>query len=184
MKYYKQGESYTYQGYLGYGPIAAYLGQKGWCLGIGLREGSQHSQTNFIPFLGQSIKRAKEVTNKPLLVRVDTTHDSLETLVALAGHEKVFYIVKWNPRSENRMEWRNKAFRDGDVTEPRLGKRIALLSVHVWREHNGRTYRFRLVLRVIARTIDRTGQMLLTPEIELEGWWTSLKAPEQTVIKL
>jgi S-adenosylmethionine hydrolase len=29
----KEGVSYTYKGYDGYAPIAAYLGQEGWCLG-------------------------------------------------------------------------------------------------------------------------------------------------------
>ena len=29
-------------------------------------------------------------------------------------------------------------------------------------------------MRVIERTIDKHGQFLLTPEIEIEGWWTSL----------
>ena len=80
---------------------------------------------------------------------MDSAHDSLDTLVALAGQAKVSYIVKWNPRSENRVEWRNRAFLDGDVTEPRPGKK-----------------------------------MLIAPEHELDGWWTSLKSPETTVIKL
>jgi hypothetical protein len=39
-------------------------------------------------------------------------------------------------------------------------------------------------LRVTERTIDRKGQILLVPDIELEGWWTTLKSPEQTVIEL
>ncbi len=180
----KEGVSYTYQGFFGYAPIAAYLGLEGWCVGMELREGSQHSQTNFIPFLERTIKRAKEVTNKPLLFRVDSAHDSLDTLVALEGYKKVSYIVKWNPRREDKVEWRNRAFFDGDVTEPRPGKKIAVLSVDVWREHKGKVYPLRLILRVTERTIDRKGQMLIAPEIELEGWWTSLKLPESKVIEL
>jgi hypothetical protein len=180
----KEGVSYTYQGFFGYAPIAAYLGLEGWCLGMELREGSQHSQTDFIPFLKRCIQRAREVTNKSLLVRVDAAHDSIDTLVALSGKEKVSYIVKWNPRSEDRNQWRNKAFSDGKVSEPRLGKKTALLSVNVWREHKGKVYPLRLVLRVTERTIDRRGQMLMVPEIELEGWWTSLTSDEATVIEL
>lgn len=56
----KEGVSYTYQGFFGYAPIAAYLGLEGWCLGIELREGSQHSQTNFIPFLERIIQTRKK----------------------------------------------------------------------------------------------------------------------------
>ena len=33
----KEGVSYTYKGYDGYAPLAAYLGQEGWCLGCELR---------------------------------------------------------------------------------------------------------------------------------------------------
>jgi len=180
----KEGVSYTYQGYDGYAPIAAYLGLEGWCVGMELREGSQHSQTNFIPFLEGSIKGAREVTDKPLLVRLDAAHDSIDTLAALDGKQKVSYIVKWNPRSEDRNQWRHRAFSEGKVSEPRLGKKTALLSINIWREHKGKVYPLRLVMRVIERTIDRRGQMLIVPEIELEGWWTSLNYDEQTVIKL
>jgi hypothetical protein len=180
----KEGVSYTYQGYDGYAPIAAYLGLEGWCVGMELREGSQHSQTNFIPFLDRSIKRAREVTGKPLLVRLDAAHDSIDTLAALSGKEKVSYVVKWNPRSEDRSQWRDRAFSGGKVSEPRLGKKIALLSLDVWREHKGKIYPLRLVLRVTERAIDRRGQMLIPPEIELEGWWTPLNSDEKTVIEL
>jgi hypothetical protein len=31
-------------------------------------------------------------------------------------------------------------------------------------------------MRVIERTIDKHGQHLLVPEIEIEGWWTSLES--------
>lgn len=180
----KEGVSYTYQGYFGYAPIAAYLGMEGWCLGIELRQGSQHSQTDFIPFLDRSIERAKEVTSKPILVRLDSAHDSIDTLAALSAHEKVSYIVKWNPRSEDRLKWRNRAFEDGDIVEPRPGKKVALSSVNVWREKDGKIYPLSLVLRVTERTVDRKGQILLIPDIELEGWWTSLDLPGKTVIEL
>jgi hypothetical protein len=34
------------------------------------------------------------------------------------------------------------------------------------------------------RSIDKKGQQLLTPQIELEGWWTSLTVSEEDVIQL
>ena len=46
---------------------------------------------------------------------------------------------------------------------------------------NGYTYFLRRVMRVVERTIDKQGQQLLVPALELEGWWTSL-AFEATVI--
>ncbi|QWF72400.1 transposase [Methylomonas paludis] len=39
----KEGISRTYKGYDGYAPIAAYLGNEGWCLTNELRVGKQHS---------------------------------------------------------------------------------------------------------------------------------------------
>jgi hypothetical protein len=43
---------------------------------------------------------------------------------------------------------------------------------------------FRLIVRVTERTIDRHGQYLLLPAIDLEGWWTSLADEATTVIAL
>ncbi len=37
-----------------------------------------------------------------------------------------------------------------------------------------KTYRFRRVMQITERTTTASGQMLLIPDIEIEGWWTSL----------
>ncbi len=165
----KEGVSRTYQGYDGYAPIGGYLGEEGWCLGIELREGSQHSQKGFIGFLSKMLKRARKVTRKPLLVRTDAAHDALETLVALRRHPKVAFIIKWNPRQSDPMYWRDLAFRKGRVTEPRPGKKVAVVSTRVTRRHGGKTHRFRLVIRVTERISDAKGQMLMRPRLELEA---------------
>jgi len=180
----KEGVSRTYQGYDGYAPIGGYLGEEGWCLGIELREGSQHSQKGFIGFLSKMLKRARKVTRKALLVRTDAAHDALETLVALRRHPKVAFIIKWNPRQSDPMYWRDLAFRKGRVTEPRPGKKVAVVSTRVTRRHGGKTHRFRLVIRVTERISDAKGQMLMRPRLELEGWWTSLSVEEDQVIAL
>jgi len=39
------------------------------------------------------------------------------------------------------------------------------------------------VMRLVERTADRDGQLLLEPEYELEGWWTSLDEAPEAVIK-
>jgi len=77
----------------------------------------------------------------------------------------------------------------GVVTQPRPGKRVALFSVRVKEtvtDDQGveRTYTFRRVMRVTERTIDKKGQPLLIPDIELEGWWTSLKLADEKIIEL
>ena len=47
----KEGVARTYHGYDGYAPIGAYLGEEGWCVGLELRPGDQHSQKDFLFFL-------------------------------------------------------------------------------------------------------------------------------------
>ena len=180
----KEGVSRIYNGEDGYAPVAAYLGREGWCLELELREGKQHSQCGFIPFLDRVLKKARLLTSRKILVRLDSAHDALETRTTLKGHKDVNYIIKWNPRKEDQGKWAKRIFEEGKVSTPRPGKRVGLLTVHIRQVHKGKTYRFKRVMRVVERTIDRKGQLLLVPEIELEGWWTRLDLPEKHVIRL
>jgi hypothetical protein len=180
----KEGVSRIYNGEDGYAPIGAYLGREGWCLELELREGKQHSQSGFIPFLERVVQKARALTSRKILVRLDSAHDALQTRVALAGYRNVNYIIKWNPRKEDQREWARRIFEEGMVSTPRPGKRVGLLTVHIQQVHQGKTYRFKRVMRAVERTIDRKGQLLLVPEIELEGWWTRLDLPEKHVIRL
>jgi hypothetical protein len=104
----KEGVSRIYNGEDGYAPIGAYLGREGWCLELELREGSQHSQCEFIPFLKRVLEKARSLTSRKLLARLDSAHDALETRATLAGQRNVSYIVKWNPRKENQRKWATK----------------------------------------------------------------------------
>lgn len=185
----KQGVSRTYHGYDGFAPIAAYLALEGWLLEIEHREGSQHSQKNFIPFLARVLHKALALTTAPLLVRLDSAHDAWETRIELTRHERVDYILKWNPRGQDKTLWHRRAFAEGTISEPRPGKRVALLSVrdtHNWTDENGNKQKrtCRRIVRVIERTIDKKGQFLLEPDIKLEGWWTSLKLSAEKIISL
>jgi len=180
----KEGVSRIYNGEDGYAPVAAYLGREGWCLELELREGKQHSQCGFIPFLDRVLKKARLLTSRKILVRLDSAHDALETRTTLKGHKDVNYIIKWNPRKEDQGKWAKRIFEEGKVSTPRPGKRVGLLTVHIRQVHEGKTYRFRRVMRVVERTIDRKGQLLLVPQIELEGWWSGLDLPENQIIRL
>ena len=180
----KEGVSRIYNGEDGYAPVAAYLGREGWCLELELREGKQHSQCGFIPFLDRVLKKARALTSRKILVRLDSAHDALETRATLKGHKDVSYIIKWNPRKEDQGKWARRIFEEGKVSTPRLGKRVGLLTVHIRQLHERKTYRFKRVMRVVERTIDRKGQLLVAPHIELEGWWTGLDLPENQVIGL
>ncbi|OKY73931.1 MAG: transposase [Desulfobulbaceae bacterium DB1] len=180
----KEGVSRTYHNYNGYAPIASYLGLEGWCLEVELRPGSQHSQEGFVPYLNRVIERAKTLTSKKLLVRLDSAHDALETRLALRDHNKVSYIIKWNPRRENTNDLCARAFAEGAVTEPRAGKRVALLTIRKNQEHEGQHYGFTKVVRVTERITNKHGQLLIVPDMTVEGWWTNLDLPAQKIISL
>jgi len=169
----KEGVAYTYKGHDGYAPIAAYLGQEGWSLGCELRIGSQHSQKEFTPFLGKVIRRAKRITSKPILLRLDSGHDAEASRQEVASHDNVDHIIKLNPRSTYTTERWLPQLEEKNVTwHPiRDGKDYATTSVI----HNTKYGQQRLVLRIVRRTCDAVGQMFLCgPDYELEGWWTTL----------
>jgi len=156
---------------------------------IELRDGSQHSQSGFIPFLARVLHKGLELTAAPLLVRCDSAHDAWDTRIELSSYERVDYIIKWNPRKQNLNYWANFVFSEGVVSIPCPGKRVAVMSVsekHTYKTDEGieKTITCRRVVRVIERTIDKKGQLLLAPDIELEGWWTSLDLVDQKIIEL
>ena len=174
----KEGVSWTYKGFDGYAPIAAYLGEEGWCLGLELRPGSQHSQAEIGHFLERVLPRARRLSRHPLLGRLDAGNDAAETRAIFADGGDDF-IIKWNPRRQDLVAWRERAEKEATWTSPRDGKRVGTFSQTIEEEFRGKTRAFRRVVRVTVRDIDRHGHKLLVPDIALEGWWTSL--PEALV---
>jgi hypothetical protein len=182
----KEGVGWTYKGFVGYAPIAAYLGQEGWCLGFELRPGSQHGQAEFTHFLERVVPRAKRLARHRLLARIDSGHDAAENR-AWFMDEHVDFIIKWNPRRQNLGAWLARAEKTAVWTEPREGKRVGIFSETVEETWGDKTREFRRVISVTERTIDKHGERLLVPEIVLEGWWTSLgevMCPEAQIIVL
>ncbi len=187
----KEGVSRTYKGEDGYAPMAGYLGQEGYCLELELRPGSQHCQKGTPEFLQRVLGRARQLTDAPLLLRLDSGNDAIENIAVVEAHNEqdeqaapVHYLIKWNPRKESPERWLAYAEEHGEWSEPRPGKRVALFDVRETRTYDGYEYPLRRVMRVIERTIDKRGQQLLVPEIEIEGWWTSLEFDEETIIAL
>jgi len=184
----KEGVSRTYKGHDGYAPLAVYLGEEGWCIACELREGKQHGQKEFIYTLERAIPRARTLTSQPLLMRLDSGHDALENRLYLE-EENIDYIIKWNPRREAKKGeiWLAKAEALGDQViweTPRKGKRIATFSIKVKQDVDGHLYTYRRVMQITERTIDKKRQVLLIPEIEVEGWWASLTISDQEIIEL
>jgi len=187
----KEGVSYTYKGMDGSAPIAAYLGQEGYCLELELREGKQHCQKGTPDFLRRNLERARRLTDQPILLRLDSGNDAIENIDLVLEHNEqhpddlpVHFIIKWNPRQQDPQRWLAYAEQYGDWYEPRPGKRVALFTVKETRTCTGYEYSVRRVMRVTERCIDKHGQSLLLPDIEIEGWWTSLLRDEEAVIAL
>lgn len=171
----KEGVSRTYKGFDGYAPIFAYLGEEGYAINAELREGKEHCQKNTPFFLLQSIRLAKQLTNLPLLVRLDSGNDSGDNL-GICFEEGADFIIKRNLRKESGEEWLKIAKEKGMRCLERPGKDVYLGSL----ERNG----VRVVFKVIERTILADGQILLFPEIEVETWWTSLDFPASVIVEL
>jgi hypothetical protein len=185
----KQGVSRTYKGCDGYAPMAAYLGREEYCLEFELREGKQHCQRATPEFLARVLARARRVTEEPVLLRLDGGNDALDNVEVVLAHNEsdavgVDFLSKWNPRTEDRHSWLEHAQENAEFSEPRPGKRQWVFDLETTRLRGGYEYTVRRVMRVIERTIDKRGQALLVPEVEIEGWWTSLDLECEKVIAL
>ena len=179
----KEGVGRTYAGVDGYCPLAAYLGQHGYCLELALRPGVQHSAKETDFNLERVIPMAQRLSaagpKAPILVRLDSGFDSAALMRGIeacnqAGTPQVDWLIKWNPRSTGVAALSERL--DAEPTtawqHPREGKRTT-----VWQEAlriEGIERPLRRVLRLIERTIDAQGQVLIEPQLTLEGWTTSL----------
>ena len=162
---------------------------EGYCLEFELREGKQHCQRGTPALLERVLGRARRVTAAPLLLRLDGGNDALDNIDVVLEHNEtdavgVDFIIKWNPRKEDPQEWLAYAQEHARFTKTRPGKRVAVFNFQVTRYRKGYEYQLRRVMRVVERTMDRKGQALLVPQVEVEGWWTSLALGSRQVIAL
>lgn len=171
----KEGVAYTYKNFFGYTAMVAYLGTEGWCLGAELRPGDQHAQKDFVKYLGGVLERARLLTSKPFLVRLDSAHDATETLLTLSKEPNVHFIIKWNPRRSDREYWLNYARRNGrEEKSHHNGIRSWIFETEDKRFVGDESVSCRRIVRVIEETVDKKGQQLLIPTVCLEGWLTDL----------
>lgn len=178
----KEGISLTYKGTVGYAPIFAYLGQEGYGVNVELREGSTHSQKDGAAFLEESIHYARRITSERLLVRMDSGYDSLENLHVCHPQDDVYYLVKVNLHNTPKDIWLRIAEDTGMACEQREGKTEYIGFITFPEEGFDRP--LRQVFQVIVRTIDKEGQVLLFPDIEVNVYWTSLTCAPWRVIML
>lgn len=182
----KEGVSRTYKGFDGYAPMMAYLGTEGYAINFELREGKQHCQNGMVEFLLETIRLCKRLTDQPLLVRLDSGNDSIDNVAVLidAG---CYFIIKRNLRRESKDGWFDMAKQYcKNITTPREGKTVYVGSD--WKDVHSKQFEKEFTLRtgyeITERTVDKYGQILLIPEIEVETWWTNPGVTDDEIIKL
>ena len=182
----KEGVSRTYKGFDGYAPIMAYIGTEGYAINFELRAGKQHCQKGTVEFLQETIRLCKKLTDKPLLIRLDSGNDSIDNIAVLIN-EGCYFIIKRNLRRESKDGWFEMAKQYcQNITRPRDGKTIYVGSD--WKTVSSKQFNQEFTLRagyeITERTIDKYGQILLYPDVEVESWWTNLGDSDQDIIAL
>lgn len=165
----------------------AYIGAEGYGCNFELRKGSQHCQKDTPEFLIETISAAKQITNQPLLVRMDSGNDALENYIIMHWDDpKIKFLVKHNFRQENREEIaENLRSCYKNISSPREGKIVYIGST--WRtfhtEEKG-DITMGMVYEIIDRTTDAYGQEMLFPDTEFNMYMTSLSDSDEDVIAL
>lgn len=186
-KSHKEGVSRTYKNFDGYAPMMGYIGTEGYGLNFELREGSQHCQKGTPDFLKETVWAAKQLTNKPLLFRMDSGNDAAENMEILHWDDKnIKFLIKHNFRREDKYELADELRKVcKNIQKPREGKTVYIGST--WRKINtkekGEIY-IRAVYEIIDKTMTEDGQMMFDTESEINLYLTSLDLSDEKVIEL
>ena len=153
-----------------------------------LREGKQHSQAHTPEFLKETLGMSHRLTDQQLLIRLDSGNDAAENYGILI-EDGSWFIVKRNPRKESKEGWLNDL--RGcckDIRHPREGKVVYVGST--WKKvtykvesGESKSIDMRIVYEITERTIDKHGQILMLPDIELNMFWTNLGWTDDEVIE-
>lgn len=184
----KEGVSRTYKGFDGYAPPMAYIGAEGFLVNTELHEGSQHCQKGMPGFLKETLSLSHKMTDKQLLVRMDSGNDAKENLGILL-EDGDWFIVKRNlRRGETKDEWL-KLVQEccQDVRNPREGKTVYIGSSwkdveYITEGREQKTICMRIVYEVIERSIDKHGQFLMETDVEVNTFWTNLGWSDDEII--
>ena len=185
----KEGVSWTYKKFMGYTPMMAYIGKEGYLANVELREGKQHCQSGTLDFLRQTMKLCKRITNQPLLVRLDSGNDAAEN-VGIMLENGAYYVIKRNHRRESKDECAEKIKSwCKNIRCLRKGKTVYVGSTFKdidYTDENGeqKTICNRIVYEMTELTSASDGQMFLTPEYELNMFWTNFGDSDDEIINL
>ena len=193
-KTHKEGVSRTYKGFDGYAPIMAYIGTEGYCINTELRIGKQHCQKETPDFLRETIDLCRQLTDKPLLIRLDSGNDASENIGIFMEesykYNNVSFIIKRNPRQESKEEWLSSV-KDccENIQHPRDGKTTYIGQTfrdvtYTLPDESEKTVGIRTIYEITERTIDKHGQYFIVPDIELNTYWTNLPLSDQEIIDL
>lgn len=167
----KEGVSRTYKGHDGYAPIFAYLGTEGYLVNLQLREGKQHCQKNTPSFIQDTLNYARQLTEQPILMRLDSGNDSKDNFPDPAL-TNVHFIIKRNLRRESPQAWVELAKKVGKKCICRTGKCVWIGKTSTGLD--GNPLPFPIAFEVTERRIKK-GQHLMFPEYEIDTYWCSLE---------
>ena len=182
----KEGVSWTYKNHDGYAPIFAYLGTEGYLLNCELRPGSQHSNKGAFEFIRETLDMVEKLGLKleNILIRLDSAHDDADIIEEITKRGAKA-VIKRNLRKEFKEWWLASARRVGECSTPREGKNVFIGELsHIYPSGREDLTPIFATFEVIERTIDKHGQVLLIPNIEVNTFWTNLPDLAETVIRL
>ncbi len=182
----KEGVSWTYKKHDGYAPIFAYLGTEGYLLNSELRPGSQHSNKGALEFISETLDMVEKlgINLEKILIRLDSAHDDADIIEEITKRGAKA-VIKRNLRKEFKEWWLASARRVGECSTPREGKNVFIGELsHIYPSGREDLAPIFATFEVIERTIDKHGQVLLIPDIEVNTFWTNLPDSAETVIRL
>lgn len=172
----------------------AYIGTEGYFVNTQLRVGKQHCQKETPDFLRETIELCRQLTDKPLLIRLDSGNDASENIGIFMEesyrYNNVSFIIKRNPRQESKEEWL-ASVKDccTNIQKPRDGKTVYIGQTfrdvtYTLPNKTEKTAGIRTIYEITERTIDKHGQYFIVPDIELDTYWTNLPLSDQNIIDL
>ncbi len=180
----KEKCSYTYKGHDGFAPMLAYIGSEGHMLNSELRPEAQHCQLGTPEFLQECIELTDSLgISDQVLLRLDSGNDAAGNFYVI--HSVYKYIIKHNLRKECLEQWLALAKRVGKATEIREGKMYDTgTTSHRIPGNRADLPTVEIAFEVTERTIDRKGNSLLLPELEVNTYWTNLPDDPEFIIDL
>ena len=167
------------------------------------RKGEQHCQNGTPDFIRRLIASARQLTDAPLLFRLDSGNDAAENVGIFMEEcfhgNNVYFIFKRNDRGRVDHYAFLEEIRDvcPDKVTPREGKTV--FTGQTFRDvtykipdptpkkpdkRTSKTVGIRAIYQITERTIDKKGQHLFPAELETDIYYCSIDLPDSRIIEL